>query len=120
MCSGDEGHARVGVGEHFGRGPSVDDANDELTAAANESSRGVEQPHRSVLGRAFFQGPLRQSSWNQRTRSPDRHTTNSQTALAVKLVNGIEVRPESFSRWMWFSTCACARIVASSSRGSLS
>lgn len=63
-------------------------------------------PRRMALGLAFFPDPLRQSNWNQRTKSPDRHTTNSHAALAAKLVNGIEVRPESFSRWTWFSTCA--------------
>jgi len=61
---------------------------------------------RNVLGRAFFQGPLRQSSRNRQTRSLDRRTTNSHAGLAAKLVNGIEVRPESLSRWMWFSTFA--------------
>ena len=40
-----------------------------------------------------------------------------QVALASKLVNGIRHRPESFSRWMWRSTWAWARMVASSSTG---
>ena len=41
-----------------------------------------------------------------------------QLALATKLEKGKRHSPESFSRAMWFSTCAWARIMRSSSAGS--
>ena len=41
MCSGDEGHAPIGVGEHLGRGPTINHAHDELAAAALFLCAGV-------------------------------------------------------------------------------
>jgi hypothetical protein len=60
----------------------------------------------------------REESWNHLTRSAPSITTAIQLAFASKLEKKKRHSPESFSRAMWFSTCAWARMVRSSSAGS--
>ena len=72
---------------------------------------------RSVLGSATASCTVKQSSWNQRTRSSAKHTTASQARLASRSTNGNRSAPESFSRRMWSSTWAWARMCTSSVDG---
>ena len=47
------------------------------------------------------------------TRSAAQQTTWSRARLASRSVKGKRVSPESFSRWMWFSQLAWARLLRS-------
>ena len=70
---------------------------------------------RSAFRRTTFQYRSQHSGENQRTRSAEHMTMVIQLALASKLVEGKRHNPESFSRSMWFSTYAWARIAVSRS-----
>ena len=93
-------------GEDVGGGGPSEDADDVASGFTNDAGGCVPQLPAQPFGQRPGQGPVTQSSWNQRTRSAPQHTTASHAALAAKSVNGNRNRPESLSRPMWSSTWA--------------
>ena len=92
-CSGEGGDAPVGRDDVLGTGPAIEHPDDESATSAHQSTGAWKNDQRSAFGRDLASAPSRQSSWNQRTRSAARATTEEPVPVGLELGEGEPQEP---------------------------